>query len=301
MLFAPLYSIFFLLVGGYFAKRVGMIAQKDSAIFLSFIVNFALPALIFDKIYHVSIHLALLKAIFLSLSCMVIVGIIIIFLGLVFKFSRVTIICLFLLSVFGNTLFVGLPVSSAILGDEMVENIVFYDQAITAIPVSIIAPIAISFAGVSERKFLNTIKQIFKFPPFLALILALILKSISIPELFFAPLHLIGNSIVPIALFSIGVGLSFNSIKTSWKPSLVAIFAKMILMPILFFAFLKLLKLDTHETTLGLILSSMPTAVIVSAIIMKANLNTNLAISATAMGHFVMFITLPIIYKFLIL
>ncbi|EAI5026620.1 AEC family transporter, partial [Campylobacter jejuni] len=50
--FIPLFTIFILLAGGYFAKRIGVLKQKQARTFLDFAIIFALPCLIFDKAYH---------------------------------------------------------------------------------------------------------------------------------------------------------------------------------------------------------------------------------------------------------
>lgn len=44
--FEPLFTIFVLLFGGYVAKRLGVLKQKQSKMFLDFALLFALPCLI---------------------------------------------------------------------------------------------------------------------------------------------------------------------------------------------------------------------------------------------------------------
>ena len=51
-IFMPLFSIFVFLAGGYLAKSVKILKPKQARTFLDFAVIFALPCLIFDKIYH---------------------------------------------------------------------------------------------------------------------------------------------------------------------------------------------------------------------------------------------------------
>lgn len=68
--FIPLFTIFFLLAGGYFAKRIGVLKQKQARTFLDFAIIFALPCLIFDKAYHLNFDFSLIIFIFIGLfSC----------------------------------------------------------------------------------------------------------------------------------------------------------------------------------------------------------------------------------------
>lgn len=59
----PLFSIFVLLASGYLAKRTKVIPQNQLIIFIDFVLVFALPALIFDKVYHVNIDFHLFSVI----------------------------------------------------------------------------------------------------------------------------------------------------------------------------------------------------------------------------------------------
>ncbi|EFV11423.1 transporter, auxin efflux carrier (AEC) family domain protein [Campylobacter jejuni subsp. jejuni 327] len=68
--FIPLFTIFILLAGGYFAKRIGVLKQKQARTFLDFAIIFALPCLIFDKAYHLNFDFSLIIFIFIGLfSC----------------------------------------------------------------------------------------------------------------------------------------------------------------------------------------------------------------------------------------
>ncbi len=60
LIFNPLFTIFSLLFAGYIAKRSKVLRQKQSRMFLDFVITFALPCLIFDKIYHLNFETSLL-------------------------------------------------------------------------------------------------------------------------------------------------------------------------------------------------------------------------------------------------
>lgn len=293
-----MFSIFVLMMSGYIAKRTRLIHQKRSITFVDYVLTFALPALIFDKIYHINIDLKLINIILLGFLSTLIGATIVLLFGKIFKFTKVTITCMVLLSLFGNTIFVGLPVVKGFLGDSYANEVIFYDQFTTSIPISIFGPLILSFAVPQKVTLFQNAIKIMKFPPFIALLLGLICKNYQINEVLFDPLRMFSTSVVPVALFAIGVGLSFNSILSSWKSSLIVILGKMILPPIFFILVAKYFGIDISqkEWLTGAFMCAMPPMVLAGAMIMKANLDSNLAISSIALGVLVSFVSMPLIY-----
>ncbi|MBR8465808.1 AEC family transporter [Campylobacter sp. faydin G-140] len=293
----PLFSIFVMISTGFFAKKVKIVETKHSVIFVDFVLCFAIPALVFDKIYHVTIDTTLINSIATGFLSSIFGGTLALVLGCLFKFSRATIVSMVMLSIFGNTLFVGLPVLQGFFGDEVLNEVIFYDQLATAIPLSILGPLILSF-GASEKVslFANAVK-ILKFPPFIALICAFMLKGFYIPDFIFAPLRMFSGAITPIALFAIGIGLSFNSIRSSYKGLFIVIFCKMIAPALFIIAVINIfsIHIDT-KWIVAIFQASMPPMVLASAMIMKAGLDSSLAISSVAMGVTFSFVSLPVLF-----
>lgn len=90
--FIPLFTIFILLAGGYFAKRISVLKQKQARTFLDFAIIFALPCLIFDKAYHLNFDFSLIIFIFIGLFSCILAAFFAILIGKVFHFSKVTLV-----------------------------------------------------------------------------------------------------------------------------------------------------------------------------------------------------------------
>lgn len=103
--------------GGYFAKRINVLKQKQASTFLDFAIIFALPCLIFDKAYHLNFDFSLIIFIFIGLFSCILAAFFAIFIGKFFHFSKVTLVSMFLLSCFGNTIFVGMPIVAGVFND----------------------------------------------------------------------------------------------------------------------------------------------------------------------------------------
>ncbi|ABS52056.1 AEC family transporter [Campylobacter hominis] len=300
MIYQSLFTIFILLAGGYISKLIKVLKQKQSRSLFDFVVVFALPCLIFDKIYHLNFNFSLILLIFAGFISTSLAGIISVIIGRVFKFSKPTILSMFVLSAFGNTLFVGMPVVSNVFGEEFVGEVIMYDSLAGAIPISILVPLILAMNNGEKVTIVKNIKTIIYFPPFIGLVLGLALKGFEIPEFVFAPIRMFGGSATPVALFAIGLSLGFNAIKSSYKSTVIVLFMKMILAPAIFILILQCFGAAFDKSTLIAVLeSSMPTATIVCVMVMKAKLDSNLAASSVAFGLVLSVITLPILLNIL--
>ncbi|MBQ8609877.1 MAG: AEC family transporter [Campylobacter sp.] len=297
MIVYPLFSMFILLFSGYLAKRVRIISPNSAIVFLDFVLWFALPALIFDKVYHLNIDTTLISVIITGFFSSFFAAFVAISVGIMLKFTRPTLASIALLSLFGNTLFIGIPITQGLYGQSAINDVIFYDQIVTALPISILGPLILSFGAPTRVSIIQNSIKIIKFPPFIALSLALVLKNFNLPEIIFDPLRMFSNSVIPVALFAVGMKLGFNSIKSSYKSCSIVIGAKMILAPIIFLLIAKAFGFEINQKwIIGLIEVATPPMVLASAMILKANLDSNLAISAVAIGMIALFFTMPTLY-----
>lgn len=295
-IFSSLFTIFALLAGGYFAKRTGVLRQRQARTFLDFAIIFALPCLIFDRIYHLDFDFSLIVLILMGLASCLSAAFIVLLLGYILKFSKVTLVSMFLLASFGNTIFVGIPIISGIFpnNEALISEIIFYDALATALPVSLFGPFILAFASEQKTNFIESIRKIITFPPFFALAFGFVCKLVYIPDFIFTPIRMFGSSATTIALFAIGVGLSFNAIKSSYKSSSLVILAKMVLAPLFFISVLKLMKIEFAPSVIvAIIESAMPTMTLAGAMVMKAKLDSNLAVSSVAFGIVFAFVSMP--------
>ena len=292
----PLFSIFVLLASGYLAKRTKVIPQNQLIIFIDFVLVFAMPALIFDKVYHVNIDFHLFSVIACGLGANFVAMLIAFGLGRLLGFSKATTASMALLSMFGNTLFMGLPVLQGILGEDIANEVILYDQMVTCVPIAFLGPFILSYAAPSNVSLIANAFKIMKFPPFLALVAGLLAKSVEIPDFLFAPLRLFSGAVVPVALFSVGLGLGFNTVRSSYKSTALVVFLRMVVAPCFFVAFAWVFGLEFSPSYMaGLIETAMPPTVVASAMILKAKLDSNLAISAIAIGMCFTFVVIPVI------
>lgn len=299
-MFASLFSIISFILSGYIAKRLKIIEQKQALSLIDFVIYFAIPALIFEKIYHLEMSLTLLYLVFIGMIGTAIGVAVVTLVGWWLKFSRPTLVTMVMMASFGNTLFLGIPVLEGFLGEEALREGIFYDQFATAIPVALLGPFILALASKEKASVIQSASKIVRFPPVIALVAAFLLKSVPIPEFIFSTLKMFGSTVTPVALFAIGLQMVFSSIRTEWKPTLVVLSGKMILSPLCATLIILALGIPMDESAhIAILQSAMPPMVLASAMVMKAQLNTSLAVSTVAFGVGASLGIMPLLYSLL--
>lgn len=292
-----LYGVFSFIGLGYLAKSLRMVGNKQSGILLGFLLNFALPAQIFNGIYHIELDFNLILILLTTLSCSLFGGIAMyIFAKKILKRERNTAVAMAFLSALGNTLFLGVPLVYGALGQEYSNKAILYDQICTAIPLAVLTPLIMSIGGKGAFTIRSVTIRLSSNPLFLALLAGLIFKFMpfSIDDWIFVPIKQLGACATPVALFAIGVQMSIGDIKTEWKNTSIVLFWGMIIVPALVFALITLSHIEiTNNWRMALLESAMPPLISSAAVIMRAGLNNKIAVSSIAFGIFASAFTIP--------
>lgn len=291
-----LFPILLFISLGYFAKRAEIFKESDSKVLIDFIIYFSFPAIVFTNIYFLKLES--------SLFDMIAAGWLVFFVSLFLSFaftrimgySRPLSVVIILMASFGNTAFVGIPFIDAFYGSEGIRFAIIYDQFVSFLAVSLFAPLLISLAG-GEFSPKAIAKRIFLFPPFIALFVALVFKPFTLPEFIFTGLDILGSTVVPLALFAVGFGLSFEEIKNSFSKVIPILSIKIVIVPVLFMLSLKLLDITfTLEWKVAIMQSAMPSMVYAAVLAMRSGLDKSIATSSVGLGVVVALGVLPIYY-----
>ncbi|MGP1449668.1 MAG: AEC family transporter [Wolinella sp.] len=297
----PLFSIISFILAGYLAKKTHLIEQKSAPVLIDYIVYFAIPALVFEQIYYLKINTTLFFLVFIMLFSIACSTILVVLLGRFLGFALPTLVTIAMMSGFGNTLFLGAPVIEGFMGEVAMREVIFYDQFITALPVALFGPFILALANKEDASLRKNILAVLRFPPAIAMALALMLKSVEIPEIVFHTLRMFGATVTPMALFAVGLQLVFSSIRSEWRATILVLFGKMILAPLIVFLLVIAfgVKFDA-SSHVAILQAAMPPMVLASAMVMKAQLNTSLAVATVAFGVGASLVILPTIYSLLL-
>ncbi len=157
-----------------------------------------------------------------------------------FGFSRETFGCLLLTAGLSNVIFIGLPMIEAFYGRELVYVAFLCDSPGTSLVLALpgvllaahLSPLKRTEAG-PTRRVAQALRQVAIFPPFQALVLGLALRPAPLPQWLLAGLQHIGMTLVPLSLFSVGLGLTLRPPQGSGRPLALGLGFKLALAPLL--------------------------------------------------------------------
>ncbi len=199
-----LFSVILFFSLGYISKRFRIFPESHSNPLIDFIIYVALPALVLYNVYHLHVNRNLIFVLLIGGWGAIVLSIVAsLFLGKLLKLNKETLVTFIVMSTFGNTGFVGFPFVNALLGSEGLTYAVVFDQVGAFLPLSLLAPIIISFSEVNPKIRID-MKKIVTYPPFIALLCGLLIKGTEIPPFLLESLNTLGQTVIPLFYFLLG-------------------------------------------------------------------------------------------------
>jgi malate permease and related proteins len=202
--------ILFCLLAGHLMRRFEILHKGAPQTLNTFIIYLSLPALVLLQIPEFLAREALSGAMLIPVSMawlqFALAFAVVYSLAGRMGFSRATTGALILTAGLGNTSFVGFPLLEALLGSEALRIGIIVDQAGSFLVVSTLGVLTASLFSEKKARLRDIALKILRFPPFLALVLALV-SSFVLPGLLspWRPaLGALSSTLVPLALVSVG-------------------------------------------------------------------------------------------------
>ena len=147
------------------------------------------------------------------------------------RIDKKTFAALALTAGLGNTSFVGFPLTHAYFGEEGLRVAVVCDQLtfVALSTVGLLMAMSASHSGVLDKGVI--VKRLFQFPPFLGFLAALILPHVVNLAPAVPLFEKLGGTLIPLALFSVGLQLRLSDWKHEWKLLTVGLGYKLVIAP----------------------------------------------------------------------
>ncbi len=223
------------LLAGIVLKRTGRFPAATPAALNGFIIHISLPALAILHIHNLKIDASLLLTALMAWLLFGCAWLIFGAAGKRCKLDRQTTGALILVAGLGNTSFVGLPMIEAYYGKEFLGIGIIADQLGSFMVLSTLGIFAAAFYSSGNVTPRQMARKVLLFPPFQALVLALLLRPVTFPEWSTQILQKLGSTLTPLALVSVGFQLHFGGIRQEIKPLAAGLFYKLLLGPALIF------------------------------------------------------------------
>lgn len=230
-------SAFLLLIacpalGWVFAHRGWMPAGAHAGI-NAWVLRIAFPALVLEQIPRLGWEPALL---FAAAAPWVVIGgaaVLIPMLGRAAGWDRASVGALVLTCGLGNTAFIGLPMIQALAGPAALGPALIADQLGSFLALSTAGVVLASIYAGDRIELREVGQRLLRFPPFLAVVAALIVRGLGgWPEPVAAVLHRIGDTLTPLALFSVGLVFQFGALRGRGQLVLAGLAWKLVLAPL---------------------------------------------------------------------
>lgn len=184
----------------------------------------------------------------------------------------------------GNTAFLGYPLVGALLGEAAVAPAVVYDQFGTFLVLSTVGLAVVARYGNGERPDAAQMAlRVLRFPPFIALLLALSVAPDAWPAPVEAVLRRLADALLPLVTLAIGIQVRLRLPRAQMAPLAAGLAAKLLLLPALSLALASWLDLEGAAREAVVLQSAMPTMITAMALAAAARMAP--ALGAALVGY----------------
>jgi predicted permease len=278
---------------GYAFARAGVFADSAADAFNRYVLYVCLPALVLLLVPKLTWQPDLLLLVAAPWVMLVIAACCVAWLARLLRWPRSVLGALLLCVPIGNTSFVAFPLIAALRGAQAVQYALLYDQFGSFLILSTYGSIVLArFSGGAAPSLGGVITRVLKFPPFIALLLALL--PVPHPALLDAVLQRVADTLAPVALFAVGLRLRLRP--PEQRSALIAGLAtKMLICPLLALAALGVWNIHGLSAQVLVLESAMPSSITAGAMASMAGLAPELCAALVGYGVLIAFVWLPLL------
>ncbi len=285
--------IFALVYIGYYFRRVELCTDEWVNVLNKFVYYVSLPAVIIISFWDISwrsseiwisigwnalAYLAFATLVFLSLNSLK-------------HLSGTTKSAMFMVSLVGNTVYLGFPILIHALGNGKAPYVIAAGTAHLVLGL-VLSILAVDFWVVKSKKFSLYADDLIKNPFMLSVVTGIILSLIGIKGGWFnvihTPIALLGSTATPLALFTLGGFLHGKFLRQHVGRSLLWTGIKILVFPLFLWLFMNLLPAGENNVQVAVLTGTMPVAVTCFVIAKKFRLEedfvTNVILMSTAIS-----------------
>ncbi|NVO00980.1 MAG: AEC family transporter [Geobacteraceae bacterium] len=281
------------LLMGIFIRRSGRAPQNLPASLNAFIVYIALPAAVLRYIHDLKPDSSLLLTAAMAWIVFAVGWGFFILIAKVLKLGRAATGALVLVGGLGNTSFVGLPMIEAWYGKEYLGVGIIADQLGSFLVLSTLGILAANIYSSGSTSPREMARKILFFPPFQALCVAILLRSVPFHPLVVPVLQKLADTIAPIALVSVGYQLRFGNLRAHAKPLFAGLTYKLLFGPALIaLLYCKLFGVTGTVVNVTIFEAAMPPMITAGIIAVEHDLEPELVALMLGIGIPLSFLTL---------
>jgi hypothetical protein len=283
-----------LLVGWLFA-RTRMLPANSGEVLNLVVLYVCLPAAVLRYAAQLQFDPALLGLMLVPWTILLASAALVHVLARLLRFSDGERAVLLLLVPLGNTSFLGFPLVEALLGAAALPYAVVYDQFGSFLLLSSWGLWVLARYGGDTPPSAGLIaRRVLRFPPFIALVLALTVMPAEPPAVVATMLERLAEAMLPLVTLAIGLTIRLRLPRRELAPLGVGLLAKLALMPALAWLLLPLFGLSGDAARVAVLETAMPPMITAAAMAASHRLAPALASALVGYGIVLSLATLPL-------
>lgn len=217
-------------------------------------------------------------------------------LGARLNWSRARIAALTLVGGLGNTGYIGFPLIETLRGEEALKMALVADQTGTFIAMSVGGTLVAALYSGAQVRASALIKKVLSFPPFICLFVGMLVGALGgWPATVEPILARIGGTLIPIALFSVGLQFRLRVEAGQALPIALGLTWKLLLAPVLVYGVGRAIGVSDMPFTVAVLEAAMAPMISASVLAGQNDLEPSLANAVLGTGILIAFLTIPVI------
>ena len=309
---AALAPPFLIILLGFGLKRLRVLHPAHVPILNGLVLKVTLPALVLLGLLRapaLSPSLALVPLALFGAECAALA--LLYGLGRALRLPGPVLGAILLVGVFGNTGFIGYPLTLALLPAQF-PTAILLDQFGMTVPMYFLAALVGAQYGGGGADRREAIGRFLRSPMFLSAILGLALRLVPIPlGLAALPaaravagvlgkcLEYVGQGTTPLVLLALGVSLRPGAIRGRTAPLVLACAVKLLVTPLVMWGLCRVLGIGGDVRADGVLAGAMPTAVVASVLCGQNDLEGDFAVGVVFVSTVLSAVTVPLLLTWL--
>lgn len=289
-------EIFIIIALGFFTVKKSIVDESHFKMIADLIILITTPALIFYSMYSTYSPDLLKTNYFIPL-----IGILVPLLTFVVSIFALKAFhvpvdkqsVFYVISIFSNTTFLGIPVNMALFGQKSILTVILYDLGHT----TLFWTFGI-WLLTNERVSVKNLKNLVN-PPMVSLFIAIaiVLIGIKIPIFIVKTAQMVGNITVPLAMMFIGMNMAYINVKEEKVGGSIAAAAlvKLIVSPLIAIAMVSIIPLTAEIKRIVILEAALPTMLSSAIVAKQYSKNYRFASMGVLATTTICFVSLPLI------
>jgi len=288
------FTIIGLIAAGWGLARLSILPETTPEVLNKFVITLCLPAVILIHVPTLEpswqlLPLVLIPWLLLAATVLVVLG-----LSRWLSLRRDVTATLLVLIPLGNTSFLGFPLVEALLGPEALRLAVVYDQFGSFLIVCTHVLFVVGWYGEGDNPDWRSMgTRIISFPPFLALIFALLFGNGWMPVALMSLTERFADMLLPLVTIAIGLGLQLRLVPDYRVGLIIGLVGKLLALPALAVGLAWMMGAAGDIAVVAVLESAMPPMITAAALLASARLAPALGSALVAWGVVISAMTVP--------